>query len=151
MKIALFPGTFDPITMGHVDVIERAMKLFDKVVVGIGVNSNKTPMFSLEQRIAWIQQLFAEKGRVEARHYEGLTVNFCKEIEASYIIRGIRSVGDFEYERAIADMNKELAPQIETIFLACKPEYSSYSSTIVRDIIKHKGDYSRFVPEVVVK
>lgn len=148
-RICLFPGTFDPITKGHVDVIERAVSLFDKLVIGIGINSSKQPMFSVEQRIGWIQEIFKNDSRVEVAGYEGLTVKYCTEINAKFILRGIRYISDFEYEKAIADMNRMLAPDIETIFLTCSPLYSTISSTLVRDVIRNHGDVSMFVPEAV--
>src|SRR5690606_3989188 len=109
-RICLFPGTFDPLTLGHVDIIQRAAGLFDKLVVGIGINANKQPMFSVEQRVNWINELFRDDPRIEATGYEGLTIDFCSMIHAKYILRGIRYVSDFEYEKAIADMNRALAP-----------------------------------------
>ncbi|MGN6567700.1 MAG: pantetheine-phosphate adenylyltransferase [Flavipsychrobacter sp.] len=148
-RICLFPGTFDPITKGHVDVIERAVSLFDKLVIGIGINSSKQPMFSVEQRIGWIKDIFKNDPRVEVAGYEGLTVKYCTEINAKFILRGIRYISDFEYEKAIADMNRMLAPDIETIFLTCSPLYSTISSTLVRDVIRNHGDVSMFVPEAV--
>ena len=145
-RICLLPGTFDPITNGHTDVIERALPLFDKIVVGIGINSSKQPMFSPEQRIDWIKDIFKNEPKVAVTSYSGLTIDFCKEIGAHFIMRGIRYISDFEYEKAIADMNRMLSPDIETIFLTCAPQYSTISSTIVRDVIRNKGDVSRFVP-----
>jgi pantetheine-phosphate adenylyltransferase len=148
-KICLFPGTFDPITKGHVDVINRASSLFDKLVIGIGTNSSKQPLFTLEQRMEWIGDVFKKNHKIEVAGYNGLTIDFCREIRAHYILRGIRFVSDFEYEKAIADMNRTLAPEVETIFLTCSPEYSSISSTLVRDVIRNKGDYRKFIPEEV--
>lgn len=150
-RIALFPGIFDPITHGHADVIRRAAGLFDKIVIGIGVNAAKQTMFTLEQRIEWINELFREEDHISAAGYTGLTIDFCKELGANYLLRGIRSVGDFEYEKAIADMNRMLAPQIETVFLTCSPLYSTVSSTMVRDVIRHGGEASMFVPDVVAR
>ncbi len=150
-RICLFPGTFDPLTLGHVDIIQRAADLFDKLVVGIGINANKQPMFTIEQRVNWIKELFRDDPRIEAAGYEGLTIDFCRKIKATYILRGIRYVSDFEYEKAIADMNRALAPDTETIFLTTAPQYSSISSTLVRDVIRNKGNVSQFVPEVVSK
>jgi pantetheine-phosphate adenylyltransferase len=145
-RICLFPGTFDPITLGHVDVIKRSVSMFDKLVIAIGVNSQKAPMFSIEQRISWINEIFKNYPQISAASYSGLTINYCKEVGAQYMIRGIRYISDFEYEKAIADMNKMLAPEIETIFLTCAPEYSTISSTIVRDVIRNGGDVSKIVP-----
>lgn len=148
-KICLFPGTFDPITLGHVDVVKRAASLFDKLIIAIGVNSQKTPMFTIEQRIAWMNEIFKDYPQVSATSYSGLTINFCKETGAQYMLRGIRYIADFEYEKAIADMNRMLAPEVETIFLTCAPEYSTISSTIVRDVIRNGGDVSKIVPPEV--
>lgn len=145
-RICLFPGTFDPITRGHVDVIERAVNMFDKLVIGIGTNSSKQPMFSVEQRINWIKDIFRNDNRVEVAGYEGLTVDYCRKIEAHFILRGIRYISDFEYEKAIADMNRMLAPDIETVFLTCSPLYSTISSTLVRDVIRNGGNASMFLP-----
>ncbi|MBO9621089.1 MAG: pantetheine-phosphate adenylyltransferase [Niabella sp.] len=148
-RICLFPGTFDPITLGHVDIINRAMPLFDKIVVGIGMNTTKSPMFSPEKRLSWIKAIYPDSNRIEGRIYEGLTVNFCREIGAHFILRGIRYVSDFEYEKTIADANRTLDPTIETIFLTGEPKYTSVASTIVRDILKNHGDASPFLPEAV--
>lgn len=149
-RICLFPGTFDPITLGHTDVIRRAVNLFDKLVIGIGVNASKQPMFTLEQRVEWTKEIFKDDPRIEATGYNGLTIDYCKEIDAKFILRGIRYVSDFEYEKAIADMNRMLAPDIETIFLTCSPVYSTISSTLVRDVIRNKKEeaYQFLPPEV---
>ncbi len=148
-RICLFPGTFDPITKGHVDVIERSISLFDKMVIGIGTNSSKQPMFTVEQRVEWIADIFRNEPKVEVLGYSGLTINFCKEIGAHYILRGIRYISDFEYEKAIADMNRMLDPNIETLFLTCSPLYSTISSTLVRDVIRNGGNASMFLPDAV--
>jgi pantetheine-phosphate adenylyltransferase len=148
-KICVFPGTFDPLTLGHVDIIRRALPLFDQIVVAIGINATKKPMFSSEQRQIWIEDIFRSEEKVSAAVFEGLTVNFCKKIGANYILRGIRYVSDFEYEKTIADANRTLDPEIETFFLTCEPKYTSVASTIVRDIIRNGGDASLFLPEIV--
>lgn len=148
-RICLFPGTFDPITLGHVDIINRAVSLFDKLYIGIGLNTSKQPMFSIEQRKQWMQEIFKQDNRIEVISYEGLTINYCQKLQAKYILRGIRSIGDFEFEKAIGDMNRMLAPDIETIFLACAPEYSTISSTVVRDVIRNQGDVSKFIPKEI--
>ncbi len=148
-RICLFPGTFDPVTLGHIDIIERAVNLFDKLVIGIGTNSSKQPMFSVEQRTGWIQEIFKNDPRIEVTGYEGLTVDYCHKIGANYILRGIRYISDFEYEKAIADMNRMLATDIETIFLTCSPLYSTISSTLVRDVIRNGGNASMFMPKEV--
>jgi pantetheine-phosphate adenylyltransferase len=148
-RICLFPGTFDPLTLGHVDIINRALPLFDKIVVGIGKNTSKSPMFSDEQRLNWIKEIYKDEDRVEGAVYEGLTIDFCKKIDAHFILRGIRYVSDFEYEKTIADANRTLDRSIETVFLTGEPKYTSVASTIVRDIIRNGGDSSHFLPEVV--
>lgn len=149
-RICLFPGTFDPVTLGHTDIINRAMPLFDKLVIGIGRNSNKTPMFSEEQRLQWIREIFKDQPNVEAIAYDGLTVDCCREVGAHFILRGIRYVNDFEYEKAIADMNRSIDKEIETVFLTCLPQYTSVASTLVRDVLRYGGDVSQFLPELVV-
>ncbi|MGB8191582.1 MAG: pantetheine-phosphate adenylyltransferase [Chitinophagaceae bacterium] len=150
-RICLFPGTFDPLTLGHVDIINRSLNLFDKIVVGIGMNASKAPMFTGQQRLNWIDEIYNEESKVEAALYEGLTVNFCREIGARFILRGIRYVSDFEYEKTIADANRTLDNNIETIFLTGEPKFTSVASTIVRDIIRNGGDASQFLPEVVAR
>jgi pantetheine-phosphate adenylyltransferase len=151
MRIALFPGTFDPVTFGHIDIIERSLPLFDKLYIGIGMNSNKAPMFSGEQRVQWLEEIFKKEKKIEAVIYEGLTVECCKKVKANYILRGIRYVNDFEYEKAIADMNRSLDENIETVFLTCLPEFTSVASTLVRDVIRNGGDVAQFVPHAVLK
>ncbi len=151
MRIALFPGTFDPVTFGHLDIIERALPLFDKLYIGIGTNSNKQPMFSAETRVYWLNELFKNESKVEPVIYDGLTVECCKKLEANYILRGIRYVSDFEYEKAIADMNRSLDENIETVFLTCLPKYTSVASTLVRDVIRNGGDVSQFVPDSILR
>ncbi|MBK6990537.1 MAG: pantetheine-phosphate adenylyltransferase [Chitinophagaceae bacterium] len=149
MRICLFPGTFDPVTLGHVDIINRAIPLFDKIIVGIGINTAKAPMFSAEQRLQWINDIYKDEEKVEGAIYEGLTIEYCKKIGARFILRGIRYVSDFEYEKTIADANRTLDKTIETVFLTGEPKYTSVASTIVRDIIKNKGNASPFLPESV--
>jgi len=151
MKIAVFPGSFDPITIGHVDIVKRSIPLFDRIIIAIGVNTQKKYLFSLEQRMAWIQSVFKDYPSVEVSHYNGLTINYCKEIGAEYLLRGIRSASDFEYEKTIAHLNHSMESGIETILMLSPPEYSSISSTIVREIILGKGDVSKFVPKEIVK
>ena len=150
-RICLFPGTFDPVTFGHIDIVQRALPLFDKLYVGIGVNANKLPMFSAEQRSGWFAEIFKDEPKVGVIVYEGLTVDCCKKIHANYILRGIRYVSDFEYEKAIADMNRSLDEEVETIFLTCLPQFTSVASTLVRDVIRNGGDATQFVPDVVLK
>jgi len=148
-KICLFPGTFDPVTLGHTDIIGRALPLFDRLFIGIGRNSNKTEMFSEEQRLEWLREIYKDEPRIQVLAYDGLTVNCCKSVGANFILRGIRYVNDFEYEKAIADMNRSLAHNVETIFLTCLPKYTSVASTLVRDVIRNNGDVSQFLPDVV--
>jgi len=150
-RICLFPGTFDPVTLGHVDIINRALPLFDKIVVGIGLNTSKSPMFTPEQRLQWIKEIYKDEDRVDGAIYEGLTIEFCKKISAHFILRGIRYVSDFEYEKTIADANRTLDRNIETVFLTGEPKYTSVASTIVRDIIRNGGDASHFLPEIVFR
>ncbi|MBC7627675.1 pantetheine-phosphate adenylyltransferase [Ferruginibacter sp.] len=151
MRICLFPGTFDPVTLGHIDIINRAIPLFDKVIVGIGRNVNKVPMFSEEQRLQWVKDIYKNQPTVDAVVYDGLTVNCCKSVGANFILRGIRYVNDFEYEKAIADMNRSLDGHIETVFLTCLPQFTSVASTLVRDVFKNGGDVSQFLPAEVNK
>ena len=150
-RICLFPGTFDPVTLGHVDIINRALPLFDKIIVGIGLNSAKAPMFSADQRLQWIREIYKDEERVEGAVYEGLTIDYCKQIGANFILRGIRYVSDFEYEKTIADANRTLDKSIETIFLTGEPKYTSVASTIVRDIIRNGGNAAPFIPEPVAR
>ena len=150
-RICLFPGTFDPLTLGHVDIINRAIPLFDKIVVGIGLNTAKAPMFSAEKRLEWIEEIYKDEETVTAAIYEGLTIDYCKKIGAKFILRGIRYVSDFEYEKTIADANRTLDKSIETIFLTGEPKYTSVASTIVRDILRNNGNAAPFLPEAVNK
>jgi pantetheine-phosphate adenylyltransferase len=148
-RIALFPGTFDPLTIGHLDIIHRALPLFDKLIIGIGRNVNKAPMFSEEQRLQWIRKIYNNTPQIDAVIYDGLTVDCCKRVSANFIVRGIRYVNDFEYEKAIADMNRSLDGNIETVFFTCLPQYTSVASTLVRDVIRHGGNAAQFLPDVV--
>ncbi len=148
-SIAVFPGSFDPITKGHESIVRRASGLFDKIIVAIGVNASKKGMFTLEQKQKWIIDTFKDLPNVEVKSYTGLTVDFCIKEKAGYILRGLRSNADFEYEFTIAQMNKLLQNHVETYFLLTEPQYSAISSTIVRDIHRNGGDVSRFVPSGV--
>ena len=148
MKRALFPGSFDPITLGHFDIIRRALALFDEIVVAIGVNGDKNYMFTVEQRKEFIEKAFADEPKVKVTTYQGLTVDFCKEIDAQFILRGLRNPADFEFEKAIAHTNRKLS-QIETVFLLTAARTSFISSSIVRDVIRNHGDYTVLVPESV--
>jgi len=149
-RIAIFPGSFDPFTMGHKDIVYRALPLFEKIIISIGVNSEKTSMFSVEKRIKWIQDVFINDSRVIIESYSGLTVDFCIEKGAKFIIRGIRNTDDLRFESNIAQINSELAKNIETFFLFSKAEKSHISSSIIRDIIKNKGDVSQFIPKEII-
>ena len=148
MKRALFPGSFDPITLGHYDIIKRALDLFDEIVVAIGVNGDKNYMFTVEQRKEFIEKAFADEPKVKVTTYQGLTVDFCKEIDAQFILRGLRNPADFEFEKAIAHTNRKLS-QIETVFLLTAARTSFISSSIVRDVIRNHGDYTVLVPDSV--
>jgi pantetheine-phosphate adenylyltransferase len=149
MKRALFPGSFDPITLGHYDIIKRGVQLFDEVVVAIGINSEKKYMFSLEKRQHFIEEAFKDEPKVKVVTYEGLTIDFCKTINAQFILRGLRNPADFEFEKAIAHTNRKLS-KIETVFLLTAARTSFISSSIVRDVIKNHGDYTLLVPDSVV-
>lgn len=151
MKIALFPGSFDPITIAHVDILTRSLPLFDKIVVGIGLNSSKQNFLSAEKREEIVRSIFSGNQNVGVQTYQGLTIDFAKKIGANYMVRGIRSAADFEYERAIAQINKSMMPEAETIILLSRPEYSAISSTIVRDILRNNGDVSQFVPKEALR
>ena len=148
MKKAIFPGSFDPLTSGHYDIIKRGVKLFDEVIVAIGINSAKKYMFSLEQRKQFIKDAFADEPKIKVVSYEGLTVDFCKEIDVEFILRGLRNPADFEFEKAIAHTNRDLAP-IETVFLLTSAQTSYISSSIVREVIRNNGDYTKLVPKSV--
>ena len=150
-KIVVFPGSFDPITIGHVDIVKRALPLFDEIVIAIGENINKKYLFPLEQRLAWLKEVFKDEPKVSCSVYEGLTIEYCKKLNAHYILRGIRTSADFEYERTIAHINNTLHGDIETIFILSKPELSFVSSSIVRELLKAGGDANKFLPEEVVK
>ena len=147
MNVALFPGSFDPVTKAHVDIIKRSIGLFDKLYIGIGDNSSKKGLLSIDQREKMLRAVFENEPRIHVIAYDGLTVEFCKSIGAKYMIRVIRTVSDFEYEKAIAQMNHALMPDIESIFIVSKPGYSSISSTIVREVLRHDGDVSQFIPK----
>jgi len=149
MKRAIFPGSFDPLTLGHYDIIKRGVTLFDEVIVAIGINADKKYMFSLEQRKKFIEDAFADEPKITVVTYEGMTVDFCKEIGVEFILRGLRNPADFEFEKAIAHTNRDLAP-IETVFLLTSARTSYISSSIVRDVIRNNGDYTKLVPKSVV-
>ena len=145
-KIAVFPGSFDPFTVGHESIVRRAIPLFDEVIIAIGYNSQKQGFFPLETRLEWIKKTFADAASVRFDVYEGLTIDFCTKNDAQFLLRGLRTSSDFEYERAIAQMNKTMNEHIETVFMLTMPEHSSLSSSIVREIVRYKSDASKFVP-----
>ena len=148
LRKAIFPGSFDPLTLGHLDIIQRGVTLFDELIIGIGINSDKKYMFSLEARQGFIKETFKGEPRIKVMTYEGLTVDFCREIEANFILRGLRNPADFEFEKAIAHTNRHLS-EIETVFLLTSSGKSYISSSIVREVIRHGGDYTKLVPEAV--
>jgi pantetheine-phosphate adenylyltransferase len=148
MKKAVFPGSFDPITLGHFDIIERGVKLFDELIIAIGINADKKYMFSLEERKSFIEEAFKGEPKIKVLTYQGLTVNFCKEQSAEFILRGLRNSADFEFEKAIAHTNRKLS-EIETVFLLTSSGKSYISSSIVRDVIRNNGDYTGLVPDIV--
>ncbi|HMY85451.1 MAG TPA: pantetheine-phosphate adenylyltransferase [Saprospiraceae bacterium] len=150
MKIAVFPGSFDPITVGHFDLIVRSLALFDKVIVAIGINDAKSYLYPLEKRMEWLRIVFAEYDKVEVDHYRGLTADFCKKVKANFLVRGLRNSSDFDYEKTISQVNYIITGGIETIFLISAPKYSHISSTIVREVIKGGGDVKPFLPKGVV-
>jgi pantetheine-phosphate adenylyltransferase len=147
-KVAIFPGSFDPFTIGHENVVKRGLGLFDKIIIAVGYNSNKRDFFPVEQRVSWINSVFETDQRVEVQMYEGLTVDFASQVGANYILRGIRTAADFEYERAIAQVNKAMTG-IDSVFLLTTPEHTPVNSSIVRDILKHGGDASQFLPNSI--
>lgn len=149
MKIAVFPGSFDPITIGHLDIVKRALPLFDKIIVAIGYNNKKQSLFSLEQRKAWIEKVFENEPKVSCDTYKGLTVSYCKKQNANYILRGIRTAADFEYEKTIAHINNDLHGNIETILILSKPTLSYVSSSIVRELLKSGGIAQKYLPDGV--
>lgn len=146
-RIAVFPGSFDPITKGHEDIILRSVPLFDEIIVAIGTNSSKNYMFSLERRLEMIRFTFRDEPKIKADTYLGMTVDYCKQVGATHLLRGLRTSADFEFERSIAHINQTLFPELDTVFLLSLQEYSAINSTIVRDILVNGGDASRFVPE----
>ncbi|MDM8001416.1 MAG: pantetheine-phosphate adenylyltransferase [Bacteroidota bacterium] len=145
-KVAVFPGSFDPFTVGHESIVKRALSLFDRVIIAVGENAEKKNLFSIAMRMKMISKVFEGESRVEVTRYSGLTVEFCRKHGARYILRGLRTAADFEYERAMGHMNWKMAPEIDTVFLLTSTEHTPVNSTIVRDIIKNGGDASMFVP-----
>ena len=149
-KIAVCPGSFDPITRGHESIIKRALPLFDEIIIAIGINVEKKGFFPLESRLEWITHVFKNEPKIRVSSYEGLTVDFCRKVNSGYLLRGLRTSSDFEFERSIAHINKQLYPDIETVFLLTQPEFMSLNSSIVREIVRYNGDASQFVPEGVI-
>lgn len=148
-KVAVFPGSFDPFTVGHESIALRALTIFDKVIVAVGYNASKKSFFSLEQRLAIIRKVFKDEHRIEVISYEGLTVELCKKIKVNNILRGLRTSADFEFERAVGQVNKAMLPEIESVFFLTTPEHSSVNSTVIRDILLHNGDPSQFLPKSI--
>jgi pantetheine-phosphate adenylyltransferase len=146
---AVFPGSFDPITTGHVDLVKRALPLFDEIIIAIGINSQKQTLFSVEDRKKWIEKVFDGEPKIKVDVFEGLTVHFCKKVDAHYLLRGLRNASDFDYEKTISQLNHIVGEDVETLFLISKPEFSHISSTIVREIIKGKGNARPFLPDGV--
>ena len=145
-KIAVFPGSFDPFTIGHENIVLRGLSLFDQIIIAIGMHSTKKPMLTVESRVEMINEIFKSNDRVYADSFEGLTVDYCKRVNATHMLRGIRTSADFEYERAMAQINKKMLPTVESIFLLTTPEHTPVNSTIIREIIEHGGDASLFLP-----
>lgn len=149
MRIAVFPGSFDPITIGHEDLVRRAVPLFDKIVVAIGVNTQKQYLFSLERRLQWLHRVFADEPKIEIKHYEGLTADFCHSIGARFLLRGLRNSTDFEYEKTISQLNASLVEDLDTVFLISRPCFSHISSSVVRELIRVGANANAFLPKVV--
>jgi pantetheine-phosphate adenylyltransferase len=149
-RIAVFPGSFDPVTKGHESIVVRAIPLFDEIIVAIGENSEKKGYFPVEKRLEWVSQVFRKYASVRAIKYHGLTVDLCKQVNANYILRGLRTSADFEFERSIGQINKNILPQIETVFLLTSPEYTHINSSIIREIHRNGGDVKQFIPDGIV-
>jgi len=148
-KIAVFAGSFDPFTVGHESVVRRALPLFDKIIIAVGFNQEKKQFFSIEKRMAMIKEIFNDEPKVSVDKYTGLTVDYSRKIGAKYLLRGLRTAADFEFERAIAQLNKNMYPEVESVFILALPEHTPINSTIVRDIIRFKGDASKFLPKKI--
>ena len=149
VKTAIFPGSFDPITLGHVNIVERALPLFDKIILAVGSNADKKYLFPLSKRVQWLENTFEKYPKIEVLKYDGLTIEFAKECNANFLLRGLRNPADFEFEKAIAQANRELEPQLDTVFFLRSAKLSFISSSLVRDVIINNGEYSKFVPEEV--
>ena len=146
-RVAIFPGSFDPFTVGHESIVKRAIPLFDKIVIMIGYNSNKQSFFPIEKREKWIREVFKNEPSVTVECHEGLTVDFCRKVNAQYILRGLRTSADFEFERSVAQVNSRLNPELETVFMLTLPEHVMITSSIVREVHRHGGDIRQFIPE----
>jgi pantetheine-phosphate adenylyltransferase len=146
-KVAVFPGSFDPFTVGHENIVLRGLGLFDRIIVAIGVHSTKKPLLNIEARVEMVNHIFSGYEQVSADSFEGLTVDYCRKVEATHMLRGIRTSADFEYERAIAQINKRMLPNVESVFLLTTPEHTPVNSTIIRDIIRNGGDATQFLPQ----
>ncbi|MEL6140407.1 MAG: pantetheine-phosphate adenylyltransferase [Bacteroidota bacterium] len=149
MKTAVFPGSFDPITLGHEELVRRALPLFDRIVVAVGINANKKYLFSLEKRLEWLRMVFADEPKVTIDNFENLTAHYCRRIGARYLLRGLRNASDFDYEKTISQLNGIVGDGLETVFLISNPAVSHISSTIVREIIKGGGDVAPFIPSAI--
>src|SRR5271166_3409102 len=148
-KIAVFPGSFDPFTIGHESIVTRALDIFYKIIIAVGNNENKKVFFSLDTRLSMIKEVFKEIDKIEVDQFNGLTIDFCKQVQARYILRGLRTSADFEYERAIAQVNKAMYAEIESVFMLTLPEHTSINSSIVREILRYGGDVSQFIPHTI--
>jgi len=148
-KIAIFPGSFSPFTKGHQSIVMRALPLFDEIIISVGINSSKNDYFSIQERVQWIENVFAKEKKVKVMKYEGLTIDHCVSLKANYILRGLRDSHDFKYEKGIAQMNHSMNKNIETIFIITEAKYAHISSSLVRDVIKNGGDVSQFIPEEI--
>ena len=148
-KVAVFPGSFSPFSIGHQSVVEKAIPLFDKIIISVGVNSKKNQYFSIQERMQWIDSVYANNEKIEVKKYEGLTIDFCKKEGANFILRGLRDSHDFKFEKDIAQMNNDLDSSIETIFIITPPQFAHISSSLIRDIIKNGGDVSKFIPKEI--
>ena len=147
MKIAVFPGSFDPITIGHVQIVKRALPLFDKIIIAVGVNSQKKYLYSLDERLDGIERVFIDDPKIEVDQHEGLTAHYCIKKNARYLLRGLRNASDFDYEKQLSQMNQIIGDGVETVFFISQPEFSHISSTLVREVIKGGGDASMFLPK----